>query len=81
MLMMKLNDIDFELRNKGPFKYTVCAMCGRDYIKRPGSIYKVIYKGRVNQCCSYSCYQKAKKLKEELHNEETHKKFSDELKQ
>lgn len=28
-----------------------------------------------------SSYQKAKKLKEELHNEANHKKFSDELKE
>ena len=67
--------------SEGPFKYTICAMCGKQYIKSPGSIYKVIYKGRINQCCSYSCYQKAKKLKEELHNEANHKKFSDELKE
>ena len=64
-----------------PFKYTVCAMCGNKFIKRPDHIYKVKYKGQTNQCCSYSCYQKAKKLKEELHNEANHKKFSDELKE
>lgn len=52
-----------------PFKFTVCSMCGKEYIKQPGSIYKVIYKDRINQCCSYSCYQKAKKLKEKLRNE------------
>lgn len=56
-------------------------MCGKEYIKQPGSIYKVIYKDRINQCCSYSCYQKAKKLKEKLRNEANHKKFSDELKE
>lgn len=52
------------IRERGPFKYTVCSMCGKDYIKAPGSIYKVMYKGRVNQCCSYTCYQKALKVKE-----------------
>lgn len=64
-----------------PFKFTVCSMCGKEYIKQPGSIYKVIYKDRINQCCSYSCYQKAKKLKEKLRNEANHKKFSNELKE
>lgn len=44
-------------------------MCGKEYIKQPGSIYKVPYKGQTNQCCSYTCYQKALKLKERLHNE------------
>lgn len=52
-----------------PFKYTVCAMCGKKFIKQVGHIYKVMYKGQTNQCCSYTCYQKALKLKEELHHE------------
>ena len=52
-----------------PFKFTVCSMCGKEYIKQPGSIYKVPYKRQTNQCCSYTCYQKALKLKERLHNE------------
>ena len=66
---MNSND-DVALRNNGPFKFTVCSMCGKYYIKQPGSIYKVTYKGRINQCCSYSCYRKALKLKEELQNED-----------
>ena len=69
------------LKDDGPFYYTVCAMCGKQYIRHPGSIYKVKYEGRINQCCSYTCYQKALKLKEELHNEAKYKKFSDELKE
>lgn len=49
----------------GPFKFTVCSMCGKQYIKQPGSIYKVKFKGRVNNCCSYSCYRKAQQIKED----------------
>ena len=56
--------MESNIRDNGPFKYTVCSMCGKDYIKAPGSIYKVTYKGRINQCCSYTCYQKALKVKE-----------------
>ncbi len=54
-----------------PFKETVCAMCGKKYIKRPGSIYTVQYKGKQNQCCSYTCYMKAIRLKERLAYEKT----------
>ena len=81
MLQMTMNEAEFELRDKGPFKFTVCAMCGRDYIKPPGSIYKVTYKGQINNCCSYSCYQKALKVKDELHNAKNHKKSSNEVKE
>ena len=69
------------MSSKEPFTYTICCMCGKQYIKQPQSIYKVIYKGRINNCCSYTCYQKANKLKETLRDEENHKKFSDELKE
>lgn len=53
--------------------YIICSMCGKQFIRRPGSIYKVVYEGRLNRCCSYTCYQKALKLKEELHNEKIKK--------
>lgn len=54
-----------------PFKFTVCSMCGKKFIKPAENLYKVNYCGRVNQCCSYTCYQKALRLKEELKNDET----------
>ena len=63
----------------GPFKFTTCAICGKQYIKPPGSIYKVKFAGKIYQCCSYSCYMRAKKLKED-NNEASYKRFSDELK-
>lgn len=63
------------MRN-GPFRYRVCAMCGKEFIKHPDHIYKVRYKGQLNQCCSYTCYRNALKLKEKLHNENTKKDYS-----
>lgn len=65
---------------KGPFKYTTCAICGKQFIKAPGSIYKVMFAGKTNQCCSYTCYMKAKRIKEDT-NEANYKRFSDELKE
>ena len=67
--------------SKIPIHLTTCAICGKQFVKAPLSIYKVTYNGRINQCCSYSCYQKAKKLKEDLHNEANYKKFSDKIKE
>lgn len=48
-----------------PFKFTTCAICGARYIKQIGSIYHVNFAGRSFQCCSYGCYQKALKVKDE----------------
>ena len=64
----------------GPFKFTTCAICGKQYIKAPGSIYKVNFAGKTYQCCSYTCYNRAKAIKED-NNEASYKRFSDELKQ
>lgn len=63
------------MSDSGPFKFTVCSMCGKQYIRQPGSIYKIIYKGKTNNCCSYSCYNKAKSIKEEtILNEKKNKR-------
>lgn len=63
------------MRDSGPFKFTVCSMCGKQYIRQPGSIYKIVYKGKTNNCCSYSCYNKAKQIKEEtILNEKKNKR-------
>lgn len=56
--------------SKEPFKFTVCAMCGKQFIKAAENLYKVVYKGKINQCCSYTCYQKAKNFKEILEAKE-----------
>lgn len=43
--------------------FTVCCMCGKQFINRPGSIYHVTFAGLQNWCCSYTCYTKAKETK------------------
>lgn len=47
-----------------PFKYTTCAICGKKFLKSPGSIYRVLFAGQSCQCCSYTCYLQAKRTKE-----------------
>ena len=63
----------------GPFKYTTCAICGKQFIKAPGSIYKVKFAGKTYHCCTYTCYVEAKRLKEH-NNEASYKRISDEFK-
>ena len=46
--------------------FTTCQMCGKEFIKRPGSIYKCSFAGKTHQFCSYTCYQQAKKVKEQV---------------
>lgn len=46
-------------------KSTTCAMCGNQFIMHPGHIYKVRFAGKEHPCCSYPCYQTAKKVKED----------------
>ena len=58
--------------SKNQIKLTICAMCGKSFVKQVGSIYHVEYQGRVNQCCSYTCYMKAKRLKEKLTDKQAH---------
>lgn len=57
------------MNKDGPFKFTVCSMCGKEYIKQPGSIYHVEYIGKINHCCSYTCYKQALKVKEDARRE------------
>lgn len=49
---------------KEPFKYTVCGICGKKFIKSVGSIYHVQFAGKMFQCCSYHCYQQGLQVKE-----------------
>lgn len=53
-----------------PFKYTTCCICGKKFIKAASSIYHVSFADRINHCCSYTCYQKAKELKQSLNQVE-----------
>ena len=48
------------------FQFTTCQMCGNKFIKRPGSIYKLNFAGKVYHFCTYSCYKAAKECKEQV---------------
>ena len=61
-----------------PFKYTVCSMCGKKFIKQVGHIFHVSFAGVQNQCCSYTCYEKAKKVKAE-NDQSTYTKYRKEF--
>jgi hypothetical protein len=41
-----------------------CDMCGKLYVRRPGSIYKINFASKRYNFCSYSCYMNAVKCKE-----------------
>lgn len=51
-------------RKYEPLKLTDCAICGKPFMKQPGHMYKVKFAGKIYNCCSYSCYIEAKKVKE-----------------
>lgn len=57
-----------------PFRHVECCICGKDFGKIPGSIYTVTFAGKQCHCCSYTCYQKAQKAKEE-HNSSQYAKM------
>lgn len=61
-----------------PLKFTTCAMCGKQFIKQPGHMYKVEFAGKQNVCCSYTCYQNAKKVKAE-NNQPEYRKYRKEV--
>lgn len=63
----------------GPFKFTKCSICGKEYIKAPGSIYKLKFAGKIHNFCTYTCYMKAKRLKEN-NNEASYKRINAEIK-
>lgn len=64
-------------KSNGPFTYTTCGICGKEYIRIPGSIYKVRFAGKTYHCCGYACYQKALKIKESC-NEHQYQKLKKE---
>lgn len=47
-----------------PFAYTTCAICGKEFIRIPGSIYKVVFANKVYHCCGYKCWNIAKQTSE-----------------
>ena len=46
------------------FDFKTCDMCGKQYIPRPGSIYKINFASKKYNFCCYSCHKKAKQCKE-----------------
>lgn len=66
-------------KNSGPFTQITCAVCGKKFVKQPGSIYHLQFAGRSYQCCSYTCYQKGLDVKENV-NQSEYVKYREELK-
>lgn len=56
-------------------KERICDCCGKDHLHPIDSIYKLKYKGKTKYFCSYNCYVKIQKLKENKQNEEIDKIF------
>lgn len=57
----------------------ICGVCGREFLYNRTSIYKFqSYHDRPTMlCCSYACYMKEKRLREDIHakiKEVSHKK-------
>lgn len=53
------------------FDYRPCDMCGKQYIRSPGSIYKLNFASKRYNFCSYSCYMNAVKCKEMVQENQT----------
>lgn len=45
-------------------KMVKCSVCGKDYVYNHMSIYKIKVGDSVKNCCSYTCYRKLQKEKE-----------------
>lgn len=56
--------------DKGPFRYTVCGMCGKKFIKSANSIYTLNFAGKTSHFCSYGCYREAQKTREKFNGSE-----------
>jgi hypothetical protein len=42
----------------------ICEVCGKQFIKSCGHMYKMNYKSKTKSFCSYTCWNKVVKLKE-----------------
>ena len=47
-----------------------CPMCGQRFIPLPGSIYKLQFASKTYKFCSYTCYHRAQKVKENTNEAE-----------
>lgn len=43
----------------------ICEVCGKQFIKSCGHMYKMCYKSKTKSFCSYTCWNKVVKLKED----------------
>ena len=55
------------------FRFAYCSCCGSRYILNSMSIYKFNIGGHVKRFCSYECYRKIQKLREEHRYDEIEK--------
>jgi len=53
------------VKQKEPFKMIQCAICGKQFVVPFKNLYKVEFAGKVHNCCSYTCYRKAQRAKQE----------------
>lgn len=63
-------------------EFTTCQMCAKQFIRQPGSIYKVKFAGKIYHFCSYSCYTAAKKCRDQVRetiHESTYIRIREEL--
>lgn len=63
-------------------KFSVCQMCGKEYFKRPGSIYHITFAGKVYNFCCHSCYRLAEQCKDHIiatSHEKDYVRFQSEL--
>lgn len=59
-------------------KQLECGICGKKFYKVYCSIYSVQFGGKSYNCCSYTCYQAAKKVKES-HNSSAYERLRREI--
>ncbi len=46
-------------------KIEKCPLCGKEFVCHDQSVYKLRYKNKFLTFCSWTCYRKAEKLKDE----------------
>ena len=63
-----------------PFYQKTCAMCGKKFVKQPGSIYHTQFAGKSMQFCSYTCYKQGLEVKENT-NQSQYIKYQKEAKE
>lgn len=44
--------------------FHVCGLCHKEFIRQPGTIYKMTIDGKLYNFCSYTCHREVQKWKE-----------------